>query len=523
MPDHPAPLRTRRGRRPAALTTAAGISAATVLATLTAAPAVSAPVDNGSMGSVTDQSSLDGTSLGEHGSESLGPVGSIGTAGSAGIGALTQSVEGGGSLSSLGSTGLGGSIGGSAGCAVGSTGTTGSGSVGSSGGPMHPVPWINGQDGMLPYVGGATEAVSHITGPSSTNKTVPRFNVLGTDLGIMWDNGAGQTMLAFGDTTGANDDPVCNGLVGRWRSNVLLRSDDAELSDGMDISSAAMASPGQAREILPSLKQDGIEKTVIPTAGIAVPDADAENGFRQYLAFMSVKSWGLPGEWTTNYSAIAYSDDNGDTWITPTFGSVMDMVANASPDTGTQAFKTAQAAMSSVRFPTAGNENFQMSAFVREHGADIRDPDSYIYSFGTPSGRSGSAYLSRVRQKDIANASAYTYWDGTGWASSPAQASTVIGGKVSELSVAYNEYLGKYIAMYTHPLKGLVVRTADTLTGPWSDTTTLINPLEVPAFYGAFMHPASNASGESTLYFTGTTWSDYNVMLLRTDLGALRD
>ncbi|GAA4805502.1 DUF4185 domain-containing protein [Tomitella cavernea] len=522
MPDHPyAPRRTVR--RPATLL--AGAVALGTCAALSAAPAGAAPVDNGSMGSITDQSSLDGTPLGENGTQSLGSAGSLSTAGSSALGALTAPLEGGGSLSSLASTGLSDSFGGgSLGCALGSTGVTGSGSVGSSGGPMHSVPWLNGQDGMLPQVNGITEAVAHITGPSGTNSTVPRFNVIGTDLGIMWDNGSGQTLLAFGDTTGANDDPVCNGLVGHWRSNVLLRSDDDDLSDGMSIDSAAMASPGQAKEILPSLKVPGVEHTVIPTAGIAVPHAGAAGGFRQYVEFMSVKSWGAPGEWTTNYSALAYSDDNGENWVTPTFGSVPDMLGDAAaPGTGAKALRTATAAMSSVRLNAGGNANFQMGAFVRTHDADVGDPDSYVYFFGTPSGRSGSARLSRVQQKDIENAAAYTYWDGAGWAATPEQAAVVIDGKVSELSVAYNTYLGKYIAMYTHPVKGLVVRTADSLTGPWSGTTTLISPLQVPAFYGAFMHPESSDSDSRYLYFTGTTWSDYNVMLLRTDLSALRD
>ncbi len=522
-PPHPLRLRTRR--RSAAVTGTAAALAAATAAALFASPAAAEPVDNGSMASVTDQSSLDGTSLGEDGLQSLGSAGSLVTAGSSALGALTQPLEGGGSLSSLASTDLSDSLGGgSLGCALGSTGVTGSGSIGSAGGPMHSVPWLNGQTGMLPHVSGATEAVGRITGPSGANQTVPRFNVVGTDLGIMWDNGNGETMLAFGDTTGANDDPICNGLVGQWRSNVLLRSDDDDLADGMSIDSAAMASPGQAKEILPSLKQPGIEHTVIPTAGIAVPHDGSAGGYRQYIDFMSVKSWGAPGEWTTNYAALSYSDDNGENWITPTFGSVMGLAQQAAaPGTGEKAVKTAQVAMSSVRMNSGGNANFQMGAFVREHDADVSDPDSYVYFFGTPSGRSGSARLARVQQKDIENASAYTFWDGSGWADTPEQAAVVLDGQVSELSVSYNTYLGKYIAMYTHPTKGLVVRTAEQLTGPWSSTTSLISPVQVPSFYGAFMHPESADSGSRYLYFTGTTWSDYNVMLLRTDLSALKD
>ncbi|GAA3152610.1 hypothetical protein GCM10020255_032180 [Rhodococcus baikonurensis] len=56
-----------------------------------------------------------------------------------------------------------------------------------------------------------TSAVEYITGALSPNQTVERFNVLGTDLGIMWDNGAGQVLTAFGDTVGIGSDPCAPG------------------------------------------------------------------------------------------------------------------------------------------------------------------------------------------------------------------------------------------------------------------------------------------------------------------------
>src|SRR5699024_9419076 len=209
-----------------------------------------------------------------------------------------------------------------------------------------------------------------------------------------------------------------------------------------------LASPGQAKEILPSLKQPGIEHTVIPTAGIAVPNDDADSGYRQYIDFMSVKSWGtVPGEWTTNYSALAYSDDGGDTWISPTFGTIPQL----NPDS---AVSTGEALMDSVRLNSGGNAHFQMGAFVRDHTENPDDLDSYVYLFGTPAGRSGSAYLSRVRQKDLGKTGAYEYWDGSAWSGDVDDAAVVLDGRVSELSVDYNEYLNKYIAMYTSPLKG---------------------------------------------------------------------
>lgn len=70
------------------------------------------------------------------------------------------------------------------------------GSLDQSGGPTNPIPWLNGTDGKLPELQGRTSAVEYITGALSPNQTVERFNVLGTDLGILWDNGAGQVLTA---------------------------------------------------------------------------------------------------------------------------------------------------------------------------------------------------------------------------------------------------------------------------------------------------------------------------------------
>src|SRR5699024_10891705 len=107
------------------------------------------------------------------------------------------------------------------------------------------------------------------------------------------------------------------------------------------------------------------------------------------------------------------------------------------------------AAPASVRPNLGANANFQMGAFVRDHTEDPDDPGSYVYLFGTPSGRDGPARLSRVRQQDIADVSAYRYWDGDGWTADPAAAAVVLDGRVGELSVDYNAYLDRYIAMYS--------------------------------------------------------------------------
>lgn len=349
-----------------------------------------------------------------------------------------------------------------------------SSSSGSSGG-VNPIPWLNGQSGRLPELTGKTQAIRHITGPLSPNDTVDRFNVLGTDLGIMWDNGRGQILTAFGDTVGLNENPLC-GLVGDWRSNILLRSADTDLSNGMSIDSSPLDRPNHSKEIIPSQKIPGIEQTVIPTTGISVGDT-------QFINFMSVRSWGAPGEWDTNASGIAVSTDNGENWT---------------PDLLTMR----------PNLPGTGNENFQMGSYVKR--------DGFVYAFGTPSGRSGDARLARVREAAILDNAAYEYWDGLAWVpGNPAAATPVIPGPVSELSVQYNTHLGKFIAMYTDADNSVVLRRSDRLESGWGPAEVLVSHRDVPELYGAYIHPWS--SGRN-LYFLATTWTDYNVMLLRTTL-----
>ena len=116
---------------------------------------------------------------------------------------------------------------------------------------------------------------------------------------------------------------------GNWRQNVLLRSSDPVLWNGMYVGPGSTTDPFAGSPLAASnySKQlifntsylAGAKKqaSIIPTSGIAVANPDGT--VRQYMSFMSVRAWGTPGRWTTNYSAIAYSDDNGQNWtIAPT-------------------------------------------------------------------------------------------------------------------------------------------------------------------------------------------------------------
>ncbi|MCX6490739.1 MAG: DUF4185 domain-containing protein, partial [Rhodococcus sp.] len=155
-----------------------------------------------------------------------------------------------------------------------------------------------GPQGPLPRITGNTQSIAWVTGPQSVNDTYDNLAMSGTDLGITWDNGAGQILMAFGDTFGD-----CSSGNAQWRSNALFRSDNAStnLSQGITIGPADPANttsgavvrannPRYAAEIISSAKLPSVEDTTIPTAAIAI-------GNTQYINYMSVQSWGTPGRW----------------------------------------------------------------------------------------------------------------------------------------------------------------------------------------------------------------------------------
>ncbi|MCV7356271.1 DUF4185 domain-containing protein [Mycolicibacterium fluoranthenivorans] len=378
----------------------------------------------------------------------------------------------------------------------------------------------------------STSFVDWVTGNFAPNDTYNRFGIWGTDVGTMWDNGIPddpttpinehQVLIAFGDTFGGPN------MTGTWRLNTLFRSSDTNLSDGMTIPAGQWLNGNMfggsplwgetyARQIilperLPSGLPTGV--TLIPTAGISVPTPGTKYGATQYLSFMSVKHWGAAGQWTTNYSAIAYSEDNGENWyISP----------------------------KSVRTNFGGNAKFQQAAL-------IRPGDGYVYSYGTPNGRQGSAYVSRVAEKDILDASKYEFYSKgskggifgigaykAGWyKNDPSKATPVFGqekgacgigkpgNQVSEMSVQYNQTLGKYVVLHADQFNNIILRTSDSPEGTWSAPTVLMTQ-QNGGIYAPMLHPwsPSTAGTGTDLYWNLSLWSQYNVMLMKTDLTKL--
>ncbi|WP_373864567.1 DUF4185 domain-containing protein [Nocardia vaccinii] len=326
-----------------------------------------------------------------------------------------------------------------------------------------------------PRIGRVTEVAAE-TGANSVNRTDKRWQVYGTDLGISWESAPGEVAMAFGDTVGVGFHPP-GGMGHDWRSNVLAFSRNHDLSHGVIFDRMVTDDRCHAAEVLDSRKKDNIEITTIPTSGFAI-------GSRQYLSYMSIRTWNsAPGSFFTNYGGIAYSDDHGRTWTKDPYAHWDDIF---------------------------GLANFQVAAMVPQ--------GDYVYMFGTPNTRLGSVGLARVRKSQVLNTSAYQYWHAGSWTpvGGAASATPIAQGPAGELSVRYDAARNVWQMSYLDTAKGaIVLREANSPQGVWSESTPTVSVMSYPELYGGFIHPWSTGSD---LYFTISTWSDYNVYLMHAQL-----
>ena len=305
--------------------------------------------------------------------------------------------------------------------------------------------------------------LSRVTGPTSvmstcpedlqlpsTNDTSARWDIGGADLGITWDNGRGEIVVAFGDTFKFGDTTASPQRFTDWRHNAIGFSTDKTPYDGITISRMLEDRPGHAREIIGRSAGVTQEQSVVPTAGIAI-------GSRNYMFYMSVKQWGAGSGWVTNYSSIVYSDDGGETW-TP----------------------------SDARWPSASR--FAQTGLAFDGG--------YLYVMGTPAARKGALHLARVSPDDVLDPTKYEYFTGSDWAlGDETKAGVLAPAPVGEISIHKNAGSGLWQLTYLNfRRQAIVLRTAPELTGPWSAERVLIETRDPahPGVYGGFQHPWFN-------------------------------
>jgi len=319
--------------------------------------------------------------------------------------------------------------------------------------------------------------IAQLTGKESINST-DKYLVYGTDLGSMFEH-KGKIYMVFGDTFGLRSKDTTGGGGDNWRSNVMAVISDEDPSDGIIFDTMITDDKGKAKELIKAKKIDNLEITVIPTGGISAKGS-------MYLFYMSVKKWGLPGEWTCNYAGMAKSADYGNTWIRK----------------------------ENIAWP--GN-----SGFIQVSPYKIGDD---IFFWAIPSGRFGGVKLMKVKEVDIEDINSYLYYIGMDgkipqWSPDMNDAVEIIGPPVGELSVMWNEYFQRWIMTYLNEkARSIEIREGINPWGPWSKGIAVCNASDYPALYGAYMHPRFVENNGQIIYFAMSQWKPYNVFWMKAKL-----
>ena len=327
---------------------------------------------------------------------------------------------------------------------------------------------------MIEYVNN----LGFVTGPDSQNFTLLRASGAGsTDLGIPVSVGENMIYL-YGDTFSGTEN-----MSGIWNSNFIAISNDFNLNDGLTFSSLVINDRNMIVPFAQGLHQKSVidsdttdpnrEVTKIPTGGITI-------GNDVYLFYMSIRYWGTSGSWYVNYNQVVKTTPNFETFTE----------------------------VEGLRWTESEAYNFgQIYPF------DNPNDTNYIYFISIPGGRFGGVALFRVPTEKFEDKEAYEYYLGNGiWtqgseglASFKRNPHLIIQAPCSELSIMYNEYLGKWMIVYLKNSE-IIMQTASNLTDMWSSPETIVNSGDYSGLYGGFVHPKLTEYNGQKFYLQLSRW-----------------
>jgi hypothetical protein len=134
----------------------------------------------------------------------------------------------------------------------------------------------------------------------------------------------------------------------------------------------------------------------------------------------------------------------------------------------------------------------------------IQNGTLFVYGCGVPSGGlDDGCRLAKVDPAKVQNLSAWTYYTSSGtWSPNITDAASVFTGDTI-LSVAWNSFLKRFVAVYSAPFSQNVrMRTAPNPEGPWSNEVQAFTALQPASgnVYDAHAHPEYDTNGGQTFF-----------------------
>ena len=348
---------------------------------------------------------------------------------------------------------------------------------------------------------------SFVSGKNSPTPTL-KWNVYGTDLGIpCYSKKEGMLYLFFGDTFST---PLPSDED--WRGTVIGKVKDLDLSKGIRFDSFISDENGNAKNIIHHHKcknEENYEVTKICQGAVEV------NGVL-YAFYESIRSWGEPGYWNVNYSGAIKSKDNGNTWercFPLTWVGKIDGFDDVIKELVKEDIDMNQT-NNEIDIYLHHSEAFSQIYPYLHNG--------YVYIFGRRGGRQYGISLGRVKEENIEQFEEYEYlvkgkWikgiEGLKELNKYEMESYIIPLPVSNVTIAYNEYIKKYIALYYKPNYGVVFRTSKEIIGPYVDEQLLIKqddehlPMTPYGLYGGFTHDLMVKDKGQIVYFIVSQWN----------------
>lgn len=368
---------------------------------------------------------------------------------------------------------------------------------------------VNGdEENIVKKVDGSVVKICQLIGDfdrernqSTISQTFTKYGVAGTDLGISFEHN-GKLVFLFGDTVGRSAAPLSG------KDDSFAYTVDENPDDGLELVfyTGTPSISGKPRFLPPMVSGVSQSSFEVPVEGVDVDGV-------AYVYF------------TTNH----------------TKEKVMGSSILARLDEATLSF-TFIYTFSSDKFinvHVAVVNNSQLLGLPEASGRGL-------LIWGSGEYRKSDPYLAYMPLESIEDKSAIRYFKGLDnqkpiWSTSEADATPLFHDPiVGEFSVAWNQYLGRWIMLYD----GVFMRSSIFPWGPWSSRQVLFNTWR-DGGYGHFIHwPGRDnvsdpgrewqfggaygaylidrftkgSDGKSTVYFTLSTWNPYTVVLMKAEL-----
>ncbi|MBR1581905.1 MAG: DUF4185 domain-containing protein [Bacilli bacterium] len=352
---------------------------------------------------------------------------------------------------------------------------------------------------------------SFVSGKNSPTPTL-KWDVYGTDLGIpCYSEKEKKLLLFFGDTFST---PLPSDE--NWRGTVIGKVSNFNFENGIHFESFVSDEKGNAINLIKHHKcknSENFEVTKICQGCVEV------NGVL-YAFYESIRSWGEPGYWNVNYTGTIKSYDFGNTWER-----CYDLTWVGKIDTYEENIKHLVSEDINMNETTT-------SIDINKHHSEAFSQiypykyEGYVYIFGRRGGRQFGVTLGKVKENKIEDFDEYEYlvninnkkqWvkgtTGLKLLNDNEQESYIIPLPVSNITISYNNFIKKFIALYYKPSVGVVFRTSSSIEGPYEKEILLIkqNDEHLPAgkegLYGGFTHDIMTSENGQIVYFIVSQWN----------------